>query len=932
MTAIRPALPIVGRGQLIRLTADAASGAAGAPRAIILVGEPGIGKSTLLRHAMTEVVSPSLVLFAGGTEPDHVRPFTALSELIRPIVDRISELPPELRDGLADVLGARANSTTPGPLLIQQAVLALLAVAAADQSLVLVLDDFDRFEPDSRQVLSYVVGRVPHLQVRVLMSARRVDLLRGIDRSVTIVDVAPLSDAAAAELIEAQSVVPDASVRGEIIRWSGGNPLALIESARFYGKSGSATFRENHMVGSGFAYALFAAQLSELPVDARRLTLFAAAGAGYETVDAVTAAAGFGRELCRWEPAIAAGLVLIGDDRRIRFSHPLLRSIAYNEGDLDERRVAHVALAASPNLDVPCRAWHLAAAATGPDEMVASLLEQGSEQSQQRGGYLEVARTLQWAGELSPDAKDAARRFTLASVAANFGGDPAWALSLSTSAVHSSSDPEIVGHAALTRASILVQSARPAEAGDLLRSTLDGARPANTRLRLALMYSAASAGYYSGDLAHRTHLRRWLDETADDTLGESAFPTPLPAETGPLQRAYVGMYADGAASPHSRPVPWDRRWLRPMSADVEPYRRLIVGAMAYATEESALAVTELREAVQWLKSAGGLRGFTYAMATLGWALLDTGRWSELQALLDETETLCAVYDLALLHTESNAARAHLLACYGDTDGAAVALSTASRIRADNGGSATTVALIRAAGWNALVRSDFEAAYRAFRQMFDVDGEPIHFVLSHRGVADLAWAGARSGHLDEVRPLIVSIGRQLGSNPPVRLRLLRHQALALTTSTHQAERHYRLAVFDPAGDQWPLERARARLHYGEWLRRVRRPAEARTQLTAALEVFERLGAAPYGQIARAELRAAGVTGASSVAAVSGLDSLTAQERQIVAMAASGLTNREIGQRLNLSPRTIASHLYNVYPKLGVSRRHQLRDIVPGDPLT
>ncbi|MEE6166770.1 MULTISPECIES: AAA family ATPase [unclassified Mycolicibacterium] len=932
MTAVRAVLPIVGRDRLIRLTSDVASGEVDAPRAIILVGEPGIGKSTLLRRAMNQVTPPVRVLFASGTEPDHVQPYTALAELIMPIIDQIHELPTDLRDGLADVLGSRAGSTSPGPVLIQQAVLALLAVVAARQPVVLALDDFDRFEPDSRQVLSYVIGRVPHLPVRVLLSARRIDPLRGIDRSVTVIDVAPLSDAAAAELIETQSAVPDSSVRGEIIRWSGGNPLALIESARFYGKSGSATFRENHMVGSGFAYALFAAQLSELPTDTRKLALFAAAGAGYETVDAVTAAAGFGHELSRWEPAIEAGLVTIGDDRRVRFSHPLLRSIAYSEGALDERRAAHIALAASPELDVPCRAWHLAAAATGTDEMVAALLEQGAEQSQQRGGYLEVARALQRAGELSPSGTDAARRFTLASVAANFGGDPSWASSLATSAMQSSSDPEIVGQAALTRASILVQSARPAQACDVVRSTLDGARPANARLRLALMYCAASAAYYSGELAHRRDLRRWLDETAGDVLGESVFPTPLPAETGPLQRDYVSMYADSAVSAHSRPAPWDRRWLQPMSADAEPYRRLIIGAMAYATEDTALAVSELGDAVERLKSDGGLRGFTYAMATLAWALLDAGRWSDLQDLLEETETLCAVYDLALLHTESSAAKAHLLACLGDTDGAAEALTAALRIKADNGGSATAAALMRAEGSIALARGDFETAYRALRQLFDADGEPVHFVVAHRGLADLAWAGARSGNLDEVRPMVVAIGRQLGSNPPVRLRLLRHQALALTTSTHVAERHYRLAVFDPTGDQWPMERARARLHYGEWLRRVRRPAEARTQLTAALEVFERLGAAPFAQIARAELRAAGVTASASSTAVEGLDALTAQERQIVALAASGLTNRQIGQRLNLSPRTIASHLYNVYPKLGVSRRHQLRDIVAHDPST
>lgn len=924
MTQPGSAVPIFGRAQLADATAQVATGAAGAPQAIVLVGEPGIGKSVLLRHAMAQVPIPGRVLFASGTEPDHVPPFTALSEFIRPIADRIADLPMLLRDALRDVMGAGGDSGTPSPAVIQQAVLALL-VAAADQLLVLVLDDFDRFEPDSRQVLAYVLGRVPHLPVRILMSARRLDLLRGLDSVMTVVDVPPLTDAAATQLIEAQSVVPHPSVCGEIIRWSSGNPLAIIESARFYGRSGSEVFRFNRMVDGGFAHALFASRIAELPHDAGRLVLFAATGAGYEDIDILTTAAGFGDEFARWEPAIAAGIVTVGDDRRVRFSHPLIRSVAYSEGGHEQRRAAHLALAETATLDLFCRAWHLAAAATGPDESVAALLERGAAHSRQRGGYLEVARALQRAAELSPGREDAARRFTLAASAANFGGDPSWAQALSVSAVGHSADPQIIGQAALTRASVLVQAARPAEAHDLVRATLDGAGPSDTRLRLGLMYIGASAAYYSGDRLERSRLRRWLDETAGDTLSASAFSMPLPVESAALQRAYIAMYADSAGSAHSRPAPWDRRWLQPMPAAVEPYRRLIVGEMAYVTEESALAVVELREAVEQLKATGGLRGFTYAMAALAWSLLDTGRWSELQELLSEIESLCAVYDLALLHTESSVARAHLLAGIGDSDGADAALDDATRIVADKGGAATAVALARASGWNALAQGDFDTAYRSFRQMFDDNGEPVHFVVSHRGIADLAWAGVRGGHTDQVRPLIAAVGRQLGSQPPVRLRLLRHQALALTASTHLAERHHRLAVADPAGEQWPMERARARLHYGEWLRRVRRPAQARTQLVAALEVFERLGAAPLAGLTRAELRAAGVTD-SAPRTVEGLDSLTAQERQIVTMAASGLTNREIGQRFNLSPRTIASHLYKVYPKLGVTRRHQLRDIV------
>ena len=159
---------------------------------------------------------------------------------------------------------------------------------------------------------------------------------------------------------------------------------------------------------------------------------------------------------------------------------------------------------------------------------------------------------------------------------------------------------------------------------------------------------------------------------------------------------------------------------------------------------------------------------------------------------------------------------------------------------------------------------------------------------------------------------------------MRLQLLHHQALALVAPAPTAETHFRLAVFNPAGDQWPLERARARLHYGEWLRRARRPADARPLLTAALATFDRLGATPLSALAGAELRAAGVTPKNERKA-GAFGALTAQERQIVRLAASGLTNRQIGEQLNLSPRTIASHLYHVYPKLGISRRHELRDL-------
>jgi ATP/maltotriose-dependent transcriptional regulator MalT len=329
--------------------------------------------------------------------------------------------------------------------------------------------------------------------------------------------------------------------------------------------------------------------------------------------------------------------------------------------------------------------------------------------------------------------------------------------------------------------------------------------------------------------------------------------------------------------------------------------------------------------MEQLTDSGGMRGFTFALAPLCWTLLDTGRWSELDDLLGRARSVCAVQTLTLVDREINACTAQLAAYRGDVDGAAAALARARKVTASAAAPprATEVALSRAAGWAAVAMGDFDEAYRLFSEMFSSAATPMHFIVSLRGIAELAWAASRSGHGEQAQILMSHIGARLGTKPPARLRLLQHQALAVCTDGHLAERHHKLSVFDPAGEEWPIERARARLHYAEWLRRNRRPAEARPLLTAALEVFERAGAVPLAEIARAELRASGVSTAAP-AAPDALQSLTAQEQQIVRLAASGLTNREIAERLKLSPRTVGSHLYHVYPKLGVSRRHELRE--------
>ena len=907
---------IIGQDELVELTMNVARGADGASPALLLEGPTGIGKSTLLRNAVTSVSDGDIrVLFAAAGAQDSSQPFQSLNELLWPIVDAVENLPAPLRLSLSEALQS-SPAPRPPQMLLKQAVLALFAMVAKAAPVLLVVDDVDKLDRYSHDVLVHVIARLTGARVRALLSARHGALPNGMDRVAQVVEVAPLDDRHAAELLETQLRPPAPALRGELVRWSRGNPLALIESARACARTGVTKFRVQGIAGPGGGYAQFVGLLAGLPPDCRALMRHAAAGIGTESVDAITEAAGLGPDLSRWDPAVSAGLLTITDDGLVRFGHPLLRTAAYAESTPHERRIAHLALSESARLDPLCRAWHAASAAGHPDENTAAALETAVLR---RGDDLYIARGLQRAAELSTDNVSAARRYGLAARAANFAGDPAWARSLSDRAVAGTDDATLRGYAIWTRASVLLQSARLSEANGLIHSVLDDPNPPPGSLALHLVTVAASAAYYSGDRRQRDLLRRWLSRMPDARGAGAQLPGAFPADAVDLQRAYIGLLADGTL---------DERWQRPGPAAVEPYRRLVTGVAAYLAEDSATAALDLAQAVDLFTDAGGLRGFTHLLAPLAWALLDTGRWTALSGLLDDAAAMPAVSELTLLDGEIASCRAQLLAYRGDRTGSQNALNRARNGARHTGESlATEVASIRAAGWSASGAGDFEGAYQVFRRLFGTDGRPAHFVVSYRGMAELAWSAARCGRTAEARTVIAGIADRLGSRPPVRLGLLRHQALALVaTPDREAEHHYRLAVFDPAGQDWPLEQARARLHYGEWLRRTRRPSEARTQLSAALETFDRLGAHPLADIAASELRAAG--GASPPTRTpAALEGLTAQQQQIVTLAASGLTNREIAARLKLSPRTIGSHLYQAYPKLGVSRRHELREFAP-----
>ncbi len=351
-----------------------------------------------------------------------------------------------------------------------------------------------------------------------------------------------------------------------------------------------------------------------------------------------------------------------------------------------------------------------------------------------------------------------------------------------------------------------------------------------------------------------------------------------------------------------------------------------VGATAWILDESGLAVELLREAVRRLR-APGVRGSSGASLTaLGWAYIDTGRWDDALTVAAEASDLAEAYQMDMVAASAALMAATVLAIRADT-----AAARTQAVRALASIDPAESGLIAARAWRvfgiaALNDGAHVTAYAQLRQMFGPDGSPLHPLVSYLGLGDLAAAAVRADRRIEGRDVLERALGHLGGTPSPRLEQILARARGILAGPAEAGAHFGKALSDPAGDRWPFERAQLQLDYAEWMRRRRRINEAKPLLIAALETFRGLQAKAWAQRAEAELRACGVSVSAPLSAPAALAELTPQQREIVFLAGSGLTNREIADRLFLSPRTVASHLYRSYPKLGISGRHQLRDLI------
>ena len=917
---------IVGRDAGLARLRGLVDPAPPASRVLLVTGEAGMGKTVLLADTAARARAAGMrVLWVTGRESESKLAFAGLHQLLRPVLPAVAGLPGLLARALQGALGL-SDPGAADRLLTGVAVLTLLSDLSERSPVVVVADDAHWLDRSSLDVLAFAGSRLDAEQVVLLVGARGQAPPPGFDRGFPELHLEPLAAAEAGLLLDRQPRPPRGRARAQVLAQATGNPMALIELAKVIADDPAASRRwaAEPLPLTDRLTAVLASRFAALPEQTQAALLLAAVA---DSPDLNAAAShGAGPDARALAPAEQLGLVKV-DRAGLHFSHPLVRSAIYHSAPFAQRAAAHRELASALHDQPDRRAWHLAAAALHPDEQVASMLEATAAQAQRRGGAAAAALALERAAELSPDPEDQARRLVAAASAAVPTGQGDWVQDLATRALAVTADPELRLTARHDAAWALAWSGRRTAALPVLLSVAEEASRDLPALAWDALGSAATVAYQSGLPASRQAVSRALD------LLERRGPPPPGRAPGidiDVLRLWIRASADPIGSrnqllPHLRKI---------VGSPIEEPSLWRIAAAAWLLDESDLAIRLLQDAMRRLR-APGVRGTSGGTLTvLGWAYIDTGRWDEALDVAAEAAGLAEANQMELIAASADVITATVLALRGDSDAArehaARALATVDPAECG----LVAARARRALGVAALADGSYLQAFTQLRGLFSEDGAPLHNYASYLGVADLAVAAVRADRRMEGSDVIEHALSRLDGRASARLEQLIARARGILASPDGAEAHFDKALADPAGDQWPFERAQLRLDYAEWLRRRRRINDAKPVLTQALGTFRRLGAQSWAQRAQAELRASGVAVAGAPAEPDALGELTPQQRQIVRLASDGLTDREIGDRLFLSPRTVSSHLYRSYPKLGVASRHQLRDVIAlaGTPAT
>ncbi|MFC4040859.1 LuxR C-terminal-related transcriptional regulator [Dactylosporangium siamense] len=865
---------------------------AGHSAVLVVRGDPGIGKSALLDDAAAAATGMT-VLRCSGVETEAEVPFASLHQLLAPALARATNLPDVQQAALRGALGL-GPAAGGDQLLVGVAALSLLAELAEERPVLCLIDDAHWLDRSSAQALRFVARRLQAEAVAMLLGARDEFALEGLPEH----RLAGLDPSTADALL--RQLRPDLPqrIRVRLVRDSAGNPLALRELPR-----GAPPF-----VPAALPRRIqdaFAARIDRLPPAGRAMLLIAAAAADADLGVVLRAARELGVDPDGLGAAEEAGLVTVAAGR-ISFTHPLLRAAAYQQTTFDRRLAVHRALAELLPADDDRRAWHLAAAATGPDEEAALALEQAADRARGRKGYPASAAALQRSAQLTADPVRRTRRFVAAAVAANDAGQPDLARRFLASCDPVDADPVLTAQVCELRARLAFDEGSAASAHDLLVAGALALAPVDRRAAGLLLVDAARNAWQLSDpprvreAAARLHE---LDLSPDDGLGPAVDAVTAAAR----------LLADGPAAG----VPAMRALTRTRTGP--PNLRLNAAFVAGLVGDFE-AGREISQAVADESRAGGTIGWLpLAHVTLAAAELYLGRFRDAVATATEGLQLAADTGQPNRAGYLEGILGWIHAARGDT-AECVKLAGNCHDRYTRNRIANGLAW---AEW-ALALLDLglgRPAEASDRLDAALAGPVRHQIQAVYSAPDQVEAASRIGAYDRAEAACARFAEWAGAARLDWADAVAHRCHAqLEPSWPDANRHFEAAVAAHAASDRPWEAARTHLAFGERLRRERRKHEARTQLRTAAEIFDRLDARPWADRARAELRAAGAQ--DSAAAPSAVSGLSPQELQIVRLVAAGLTNREIGAQLFLSPKTISYHLYRAFPKLNVSSRTQL----------
>lgn len=914
------------RDQLRSVLADAAGGTA---RALVVRGDPGVGKTRLLDAAVAAADGFRVIRIAGHEAESEI-PYAALSLLLAPLLDGLGGLPAPQAAALQGALNLGAGGAG-DRLAVAAATLGLLAQAAEERPLLLGVDDAHSLDLPTLEALVFSVRRMRAEPIAVLVTARSpVDTTPLVERWLTGLPelVVDGLDLAAARLL----LGPRTTLSRATWEATAGNPLALLELSA----AGARALPVEPVRLSTRLMHAYERRMAGLPEPTRRaLLLVAVAGSADDAV--AEALAEQGLDLADLEPAEAADL-LVGDDARRgpgpHFRHPLIRSAVYHAAAPGRKRGAHRALATvhgrrgGPG-PAERRAFHLAAATPGVDEEVAAQLTAAARHAAARNNHVTALALLERAARLSPTGPGRTRRLLEAAVCAQTAGSVAAATPLLDLALLETDDPDLITAARHLQCRVQMWSGQPTEARDELLHLADLTLAADPARSAAMRSQAAVLSLTVGD----QHLG--LAAAARAAGQVQALPLPQRMPIALVHALALALAGDSAAArallDECEPA---LAAADPLAIDQLP----VVAANTYASIEEPVRARQWLEAgVRGTRSAGAVGLLPFLLTWLAAACWRDGDWAGGLTHAHAAVELSQETGWTTEEPEALAVLALLEAGLGTDDAC-----RAHAVRARRLGAAAGMRIVEARAEQALGllelgagRADAAVAHLTVTAEFALThglGSPV--LLDWAG--DLVEAHVRAGSPERARRALAVLDREAAAagRPGARAVALRCRALVGgDDDAAEAALVEALGWHESAGR--PFDEARTRLCLGEHLRRRRRLAPAREALADARRVFARLGAAAWVARADAELRAAGTRTPGHRrsephtnevrAARSGPAAplrLTPQELQVALVVAAGSTNAEAAAQLFLSPKTIEYHLSNAYRKLGIRSRAEL----------